>query len=287
MHFSTFTCNTCSEQISLGKIASHIPQCLRKFCIEKMEMLPNCTCNSCKGLKIHTGDSYLTIANANASSLSTQPQSVQSAPSVPIHSIESSRSSSHNSSNSKILLSKKQEEAEICVICSGKRSNGQLNVPIIYIGKFRKFKVCKKDHIASIADLSKLLEAIKQEWTIILENGDRALNPLRTSNNSIEEQQEEVNCNGFVDEECKNSCINTSPPLLYIYEHTNTNKGTKYFCEPKHLLRYITEYYLKRGTKTWECYEAEQKKSKATSSQGSKKRKSSDQAETTVQSILN
>lgn len=56
--FNFFTCSGCNEMISYLKSDSYVFQCIQKFCIENMEMLPNCTCNICKGVKLHHGDFF-------------------------------------------------------------------------------------------------------------------------------------------------------------------------------------------------------------------------------------
>lgn len=117
-----------------------------------------------------------------------------------------------------------------------------------------------------------MLEIIKQEWEIIKENGDWAINPLWSSGGLLVDSDEELDkCQGYANEECSVDCLTITNGIIHIFEEQNAVKKKKHFCEPKHLLRYITEYYCRCGTKTWECFEAE--KARRNKPTASKKRK--------------
>ena len=49
-------CIMCTQDITTSEIREHIPCCYRKFCINILNTSPLCTCDECKGLKIHSID---------------------------------------------------------------------------------------------------------------------------------------------------------------------------------------------------------------------------------------
>lgn len=256
----TFACPTCEDDIPVLQVASHIPECLRQFCIIKMKILPNCTCNGCKGIKTHPGDSYsppsLVISSSSSSSTS------QINPANTFTQLASTPTPSINDTSA-IKFSKKQAEGKDCIVCSTNRTITQLNVPLIYMGKYRVFKVCKKEHIGNEDDLNKIGSIFTQELTKITSKGDHALSILSASStNTINSPISDTlqSCSGFTNEECTSSCTNMTNGLLRINELDNTSKIITFFCSATCLCRYLTEYYCKRGTKTWEVWSGEEKK---------------------------
>ena len=63
-----------------------------------------------------------------------------------------------------------------CMICTATKSPSNLNVPLIYIGKYRTLKVCKKTHLAD--DNVRMRQIIANELAYISEHGDEPLNIL-------------------------------------------------------------------------------------------------------------
>lgn len=279
MNANTFLCPCCNLNISHLKTASHLPACVRKFCIEEMGVLPNCTCNACKGLKTHHGDSF--VQTITPPSLPSSSSSSSTTSSIQTHriTIEEDVNSDSEIIGPEVGFSRYQAEGKKCIICDGTRTASQLNVPLVYIGKHRIFKICKKEHIVSKKELEKLVSIFAQEHMIIKKNGDKALNPLRTSGEIImEDNSIKQVCCGFIDEECKKECKKEKDCYFSIYEVDNSLKVKKYFCKSTHLVRYLTEYYCKRGGKTWECFSAEQNR---------KSRKNSNPTTTSSQSNQN
>src|SRR5690349_925290 len=136
-----FFCFMCQESILYMKIASHVPKCLRHYCITTMEILPHCSCNHCKGEKTHPGDHFGQVISLAPSLPPSTNSNRQGIPiprgQTPILLDQDAIMIDVPSSTSLIQYSMKQSRGKHCILCGANRSPAQLNVPMIYVGNYR------------------------------------------------------------------------------------------------------------------------------------------------------
>jgi len=140
--------------------------------------------------------------------------------------------------------------------CASKKSKSNVKIPIVCIGKYRKFLVCKKNHLVLKEELSQLISRIDEELSVLDQKGDIALDVLEKSDSeseftydkesetSTENNDEKTKtCDGYTDLEKSTKCCTETSGFLYFEDKAET----KYFCKGTHIVRYILQHYCKQG----------------------------------------
>jgi hypothetical protein len=82
-----------------------------------------------------------------------------------------SKENSPKKKKQEYVASTRALEGKSCVVCGKTKSPSQCKIPIIQIGKFRKLKICKKQHLRE-EEANLITKIIQQELDIISSNGD-------------------------------------------------------------------------------------------------------------------
>ena len=124
-------CVLCGEGISPLHLMAHIPRCYRKTCIAQ-GYVPLCTCNSCEALRSHSGDTLNGSISRTSSSSKREAElpQVQQPPKEAKIDIPS--------------LTLPQKTGKKCIFCGQSKSPSGRTLPIIFIGRYMKFLMCKK-----------------------------------------------------------------------------------------------------------------------------------------------
>jgi len=152
MTMESWKCPTCDKIFDRDLKVSHIPQCYRNYCKNTLHIIPLCTCNTCRGIKSHDGDSE------DGQSSPKRPRVMQSAYLSPPISPKGSQT----------VLDDSQNIGQNCLVCGQHKSPANITIPKIHIGKYHKYMICKKSHLT--------------ERNFVLNNGELS---LLTSSNII------------------------------------------------------------------------------------------------------
>ncbi len=139
MEGSKFMCPLCSKEFQQIAMIAHNPKCYITFC-KSLGIAPLCTCPSCEGVRAHplpTGGVF------------------ESPPKKRV--LEVVDEIDDDNPLSPTPLTPDQKMGKICCLCGVKRSA----LPVIHVGRYRKFTLCKKEHLttdASANDLGALLD---------------------------------------------------------------------------------------------------------------------------------
>jgi len=265
---ATYACPFCGKDQPQATIVSHNPQCYRTFCDEN-GMVPLCTCNTCKGVKAHDGD---LPGGERIAQMLTQPTikpeaafnpsvslalSSLTPPSTP--SPATSNPLGHTATPVTMHTASKRDArhhiGQVCVICSRSKSPANVPLPIIFVGQFRQYMVCVKDHIKNNEKAGELIEAIDEQLEIIRAKGDTSQSVLEDGSEPHDKEEEEQEtpiehvCEGFMDLNALNRCKRKTDNFLRIKDDTNSELY-HYFCETRHLVRFMIKYYCVQGKGT-------------------------------------
>lgn len=248
----------CDGNIEFFAFVAHIPQCYRRMCLQH-GMLPLCTCNTCQGMKTHDGDCF----ENDQQTPTKRPRPTIS----PSSSMNARRSTSTTMGNrisldldvpsAVISIATSRLVGKACIICGSKRSQSNLPLPVVNIGKYRRIIICKKLHLTTESESSEITTAIDQELHNLQSHGDTKANILITGSQEEKEDEDgnsdgeasttETFCCGYKNLEQPLKCNESTHQYLWITD----NKGVKlYFCKASHLLRYMIQHHCAQGKKS-------------------------------------
>jgi len=215
-------------------------------------VVPYCTCNTCCGTKTHDGD-YIEEGKPGRREK---------------RKLSETKFEEHEGSMNE-MLTRQQLMGKHCIECRKGKPPSHLFIPLLNIGKFRKFMICKKRHIWDVKEAKHISEIIDKELVIINQHkANRTQNILSGSPNhesedekasaSDEEEARDTlvhKCVGYLDiehgkeDQPPTMCNVDCPSLLWF----DDGDKTFYFCKGSHMIRYLIHHYGKHGaSKTYE-----------------------------------
>jgi len=145
-----------------------------------------------------------------------------------------------------------------------------LKIPFVEVGKFRTFKVCKKAHLTDEDEALWLSNFLDAELEIVKQTNDAKEHVLLTGDENEDPQTplrllsivfalclltclfsnptppDLVPCSGYCNLTTKDPCQQMTAPVMKI-----THKDhTLFFCNGRHLMRFLVEHYGKQGSTT-------------------------------------
>jgi len=182
---------------------------------------PNCTCHSCKGRNIHPAQELSEKALRPITSSSLQ-QSIEK----------------------EIQMNPDHFIGKACIACLNTKKNTKQDLPVIYIGKTRKFRICKKSHLADPLEFDLCANFLDLAVANLQESGDlvygryaKDLPPPTVSRSA------NSTCKGFTMETTMEKCSKLCGEIAIFLDQEH------YFCCPLHLLRYQVNKMAKGARK--------------------------------------
>lgn len=259
---ATYLCPTCSTYQKTAYIVGHIPVCYHVFCTEEVKITPLCTCNVCKGLQTHPGDSFPSKqegkrkqqevedeeAKEGEETENEKPQRKKSKTAVP------TPTPTPKTPQLEIPQDPRVYSGQVCFACTTQRSKSALLLPYINIGRYRMLMLCKKEHLSDKTERAHTEELLKAIYEQAKQDGDHPKDTLELGSQEDEDKELEkegeprILCEGFL-------LLEPEPARCEEYvkdlpvSYTDSEDKVHTFCKPTHCLRHIIKYYNATGGK--------------------------------------
>lgn len=174
---SSIVCPLCGKEEKLMGYVNHCAVCLRQTCIAEYGCLPPCTCNTCKGRKTHDGDTMDNIDTGAKSEFSMRKES--KTPTTLKPQVQQQKESKEEENDKPLAVS--QMIGKCCVVDGKTKAPSACPVPYVFVGKFTRFKICKKSHLTDDNDAKILCKIIDARAKVIKEKGDESCNFIEDS----------------------------------------------------------------------------------------------------------
>eukprot|EP01112_Ceratiomyxa_fruticulosa_P002726 TRINITY_DN1290_c0_g1_i3.p1 TRINITY_DN1290_c0_g1~~TRINITY_DN1290_c0_g1_i3.p1 ORF type:complete len:377 (-),score=72.49 TRINITY_DN1290_c0_g1_i3:86-1111(-) len=241
-------CGICGKHFEPFIFLKHIGECLYEFNKGHGLDQPCFQCGSCKGGRPHPMNN-----NNNVSSSSKGKAKVSATPlkeaqrHIDLVMSEDSDKESDEDDPFKIGLEMGQANGRSCTLCGEWKSPSGVPIPFIYIGPYINLMLCKKIHLGAPNDFEAFFEILIRCFDAVKAGKVTKKTQTDLNESSDEEAQAQQGpavgkCRAYSKSKgkvCEKECS-----ILKIYDGEFIH-----FCKPKHALRYVAEYYCKRGGK--------------------------------------
>jgi len=163
-------------------------------------------------------------------------------------------SDKNQSSNDKKSVSLGRKTGTHCAICEAKKSFSQVHQPMIALGQYRRFMICKKEHFADEKDRQTLQDLLEEELASVTKNGDTVFSEGENERKLLRGSDEAIppttpllacTCHGFTSLNPQTPCTVSCSNILSVC--TKGSEGGwvfQYaFCKPTHLIRYLLKTF--------------------------------------------
>lgn len=211
MEGSKFMCPLCVKEFQQIALIAHNPRCYITFC-KSLGIVPLCTCPSCEGVRAHPPP----IGGV----LESPPKKRV----LEVNEIED------DEPMSAAVLSPDQKMGKICCLCGVKRSA----LPVIHVGRYRKFTLCKKEHLTNDGSANELGTLLDKELAYLRHHGDTPTSILADGSGDESKVPSET-CTGYKNLDGSKSKCGDKADFL----HFEFKNEMKWFCKGSHLVRYM------------------------------------------------
>lgn len=193
-HSAIKECMICCQPVSVLFILDHIPKCYYKECKANLKD-PLCTCDDCKGERIHRETVLGARLASEALGNSLPPSKIQysqnysptsSSASSPTSSVSPTKNypgSSFSVTYGSPVAEKPENQfpfsmdecsGNVCFLCGVKMKN-KSPFPAIHIGKHVYIVICKKTHINVLVERNQLIQKLTDCVAAVKSSGDKPI----------------------------------------------------------------------------------------------------------------